>query len=74
MTQYANTEYIAPEPKSDPFHHVKNIVVGQARVIYAQCAYTHGWAWMLPGCRSTIDWNTAHDYAHRMNAIMGGVK
>lgn len=60
------------EPKSDRFEHVKNITVGQARVIWApvQHGYSHYEAFHLPGGRTTQVWDIAYAVCCAMNALM----
>jgi len=59
---------------SKPFEDFRNIVVGQARVIYEGDSWCGLTGWRLPGGRMTQDREEAYAYAVRMNQLLGGVQ
>jgi len=59
---------------SKPFEDFRNIVVGQARVIYEGDSWYGLSGWRLPGKHMTQDREQAHACAVAMNRLMGGVE
>lgn len=59
------------DKKAEPMNSRKNIVVGQARIIWAT-KDGHEPAWVLPGCIRTTDKHEATAYAVRLNRMLSG--
>lgn len=59
------------DDKAEPMANRKNIVVGQARIIWAT-KDGHEPAWVLPGGIRTTDKHEATAYAVRLNRMLSG--
>lgn len=59
------------DKKAEPMANRKNIVVGQARIIWAT-KDGHEPAWVLPGGIRTTDKHEATAYAVRLNRMLSG--